>query len=317
MGDFDVSPCANNQLRNLDPLTSVTQPWRNRQTGSPMPFGRYVREEAAVAELANRNWPSRTINYAPLWSSVDLRDGNQALPNPMDPHRKKLMFDLLVKIGFKDIEVGYPSAGKADFDFIRNLIEHDQIPDDVTIGVFTPARQDLIDKTFEAIRGVDRAVVHLCNATACLWRDIVFGMSPAEVRQMSDMAARHIMRRAEEAGGSEIRFEYSPETFNMTEPEFALEVSDSVAKILGAAPDRPLILNLPTTVEIDSPNVFADQDHTCAVDDLDSWSDATAIGAEVHTFPSGHHYLVAHEADVTAEVALRLAERSDGSRNLS
>jgi 2-isopropylmalate synthase len=224
-----------------------------------MPFDRYARAAAAEAESPSRSWPTRTIDRAPLWSSVDLRDGNQALPNPMDPRRKGMMFDLLVRIGFKDIEVGYPSASQADFDFVRSLIENDKIPDDVTIGVFTPARLELIDRTFDAIRGADRAVVHLCNATACLWREVVFGLSPNEVRRMSDTAAEHMMRRAEEFDASQIRFEYSPETFNVTEPDFALEVSDSVAAIYGASPDRPLILNLPTTVEMDSPNVFANQ----------------------------------------------------------
>lgn len=223
-----------------------------------MPFDRYVRREDRAAPRV-RTWPTRSIQHAPLWSSVDLRDGNQALPNPMDPQRKGMMFDLLVQIGFKDIEVGYPSSSQADFDFVRGLIDDDRIPDDVTIGVFTPAKPELIDRTFEAIRGADRAVVHLCNATACLWRDVVFGMTPAQVRQMADTSARHMMRRADDYRGTQVHFEYSPETFNVTEPDFALEVSNSVATILEASPDRPLILNLPTTVETDSPNVFADQ----------------------------------------------------------
>jgi len=223
-----------------------------------MPLQRYVRnDERAVPSV--RTWPTRTIDHAPLWSSVDLRDGNQALPNPMDPQRKGMMFDLLVEIGFKDIEVGYPSSSQADFDFVRGLIEDDRIPDDVTIGVFTPAKPDLIDRTFEAVRGADRAVVHLCNATACLWREVVFGMTPEQVRHMADTSARHMMRRADDSRNTNIRFEYSPETFNVTEPDFALEVSISVATTLEASPDRPLILNLPTTVETDSPNVFADQ----------------------------------------------------------
>jgi 2-isopropylmalate synthase len=260
LGDLAVPPSGSTQLRTPAHPTPATQPWWNRQCGSSMPFDRYERDtQTAVYKPVTRLWPTRTIDRAPLWSSVDLRDGNQALPNPMDTRRKGLMFDLLVRIGFKDIEVGYPSASQVDFDFVRSLVEEDRIPDDVTIGVFTPARLDLIDRTFEAIRGVDRAVVHLCNATACLWRDVVFGMSASEVRRMADTAAHHMVRRADEFGPTRIRFEYSPETFNMTEPEFALEVCNSVAAICGAAPDRPLILNLPTTVETDSPNMFADQ----------------------------------------------------------
>lgn len=190
---------------------------------------------------------------------MDLRDGNQALAHPMDLHRKGKMFDLLVRIGFKDIEVGYPSASQADFDFVRSLIDGDRIPDDVTIGVFTPARPELIDRTFDAVRGADRAVVHLCHATACLWREVVFDMSMSDVRRMADSAARHMMRCADAFDPARLMFEYSPETFNITEPEFALEITHSVAAICGARPDRPLILNLPTTVETDTPNVFADQ----------------------------------------------------------
>ncbi|MGW6697959.1 2-isopropylmalate synthase [Nocardia sp. NPDC055049] len=248
-------------LRLASP-TPATQPFRNQQVDSPMPFGRYVRAAHPTQlrdEPAGRLWPTRTIDNAPLWSSVDLRDGNQALAHPMDLHRKAKMFDLLVGIGFKDIEVGYPSASQADFDFVRSIIDGDRIPDDVTISVFTPARPELIDRTFEAVRGADRAVVHLCHATACLWREVVFGMSMNDVRRMADGAAEHMMRCADTFDPSRLLFEYSPETFNITEPEFTLELANSVAAICGARPDRPLILNLPTTVETDTPNVFADQ----------------------------------------------------------
>ncbi|WP_079124168.1 2-isopropylmalate synthase [Streptomyces sp. NBRC 110611] len=225
-----------------------------------MPFQRYARSGGRLPhELTDRTWPTKSLVQAPLWASVDLRDGNQALSSPMDIERKSRMFDLLVHMGFKDIEVGYPSASDADFSFLRMLIEQDRIPDDVTISVFTPARPELIDRTFEAIEGADRAMVHLCHATACLWREVVFGMSTDEVRQMALRSAEHIARRADAAKGTELRFEYSPETFNVTEPEFVLQMSNAVTSMWDASPDRPVTLNLPTTVETDSPNVFADQ----------------------------------------------------------
>ncbi|MEU3504288.1 2-isopropylmalate synthase, partial [Streptomyces hundungensis] len=236
------------------------QPAWNTQRASAMPFARYAREHPRPAfDSSTRTWPARTATRAPLWASVDLRDGNQALSTPMDIDRKSRLFDLLVRIGFKDIEVGYPSASETDFAFVRTLIEKDLIPDDVTISVFTPARPELIDRTFEAIAGADRAMVHLCNATACLWRDTVFGMSRDEVRGMALRSAELIARRADAAVHSRLRFEYSPETFNVTEPDFALDVSNAVIDVWDASPDRPVTLNLPTTVETDSPNVFADQ----------------------------------------------------------
>ncbi len=177
----------------------------------------------------------------------------------MDSKRKGAMFDLLVQLGFKEIEVGYPAASEPDFGFIRDLIEQDRIPDDVTIVVFTPARPELITRTFESIIGVDRAVVHLCLATACLWREVVFGMSPDELREFTLSGAQQVAKLAGSMPGSELRFEYSPETFNITEPEFALSVSNEVAAVWEACPDRPVTLNLPSTVETDTPNVYADQ----------------------------------------------------------
>jgi 2-isopropylmalate synthase len=235
------------------------QPWWNPQRPSAMPIQRYVREESPVRlPPGSRTWVDRQIDRAPLWSSVDLRDGNQALANPMDLRRKRLMFDLLVRMGFKDIEIGYPSASEADYDFVRYLIENDRIPDDVTVCVFTPARPDLIERTFDAVRGADRAVVHLCHATACLWREVVFKMTPAEVLKLGRDSAAQMMRLADRSANP-VRFEYSPETFNVTEPEFALEITNAVAEALDATPDRPVILNLPSTVEAHAPSVFADQ----------------------------------------------------------
>ncbi|MFF1342472.1 2-isopropylmalate synthase [Streptomyces sp. NPDC058290] len=236
------------------------QLWWNTQRGSAMPFQRYERLGSRLPyDLADRTWPAKSLVKAPLWASVDLRDGNQSLSSPMDIERKSRMFDLLVRMGFKDIEVGYPSASDADFLFLRTLIEQDKIPDDVTISVFTPARTELIDRTFEAIEGADRAMVHLCNATACLWREVVFGMSADEVQQMALRSAEHIARRADATKGTQLRFEYSPETFNVTEPEYVLQVSNAITSLWDASADRPVTLNLPTTVETDSPNVFADQ----------------------------------------------------------
>ncbi|MFP1623733.1 2-isopropylmalate synthase [Streptomyces sp. 5K101] len=224
-----------------------------------MPFHRYARDEPVPTSGWSRRWPDRALDRAPVWASVDLRDGNQALADPMDTRRKKRMFDLLVATGFKDIEIGYPAASADDFDFVRELVGKDGIPDDVTVTVFTPARPELIERTFEAIRGAERAVVHLCHATACLWREVVFGMTPGEVLRMAVDGARQLVRLAERQPGTDIRFEYSPETFNLTEPELALEIANRVAEIVDATPGRPLVLNLPTTVETHSPHVFADQ----------------------------------------------------------
>ncbi|MFD7666785.1 2-isopropylmalate synthase [Streptomyces sp. NPDC059788] len=225
-----------------------------------MPFERYGRAaERVPGGPADRSWPQRVIRHAPLWASVDLRDGNQALAHPMDAARKSRMFDLLVRLGFKEIEVGYPAASEAEFSFVRDLIRRDRVPDDVTIVVFTPARPELIERTFEALRGARRAVVHLCLATACLWREVVFHMTPAELKGFTLDAARRVAGLADAMPGAAIRYEFSPETFNVTEPDFALEVSNAVLATWNAAPDRPVTLNLPTTVETDTPNVFADQ----------------------------------------------------------
>ncbi|MFE7460534.1 2-isopropylmalate synthase [Streptomyces sp. NPDC057554] len=224
-----------------------------------MPFHRYARDAVSPTSGWSRQWPDGRLDRAPIWASVDLRDGNQALADPMDMHRKQQMFDLLVATGFKDIEIGYPAASAHDFDFVRELVTKDGIPDDVTVSVFTPARPELIERTFDSIRGAERAVVHLCHATACLWREVVFGMSEREVVRMAVEGAQHLVRLAEREPGSDIRFEYSPETFNLTEPELALEIANRVAEVVDATAGRPLVLNLPTTVETHSPHVFADQ----------------------------------------------------------
>lgn len=210
--------------------------------------------------LDGRRWPSRTIERAPQWCSVDLRDGNQALVEPMGPDRKRTMFELLVRLGFKEIEVGFPSASQPDFDFVRELIEQRSVPDDVTIQVLTQAREDLIDRTFEAIDGAPRAIVHVYNATSPLFRRVVFGLDRAGVVDVAVRAVEHIRRRAQAiAAFTAVRLEYSPETFSATELEFTREICEAVIAAWDPTPSVPIILNLPATVEMATPNVFADQ----------------------------------------------------------
>jgi len=209
--------------------------------------------------LAHREWPSRTITTPPVWMSTDLRDGNQSLFEPMNGERKMRMFRTLCQIGFKEIEVAFPSASQTDFDFVRNLIEGGHIPDDVTIEVLTQAREHLIRRTMESLRGARRAIVHVYNATSQPFRDIVFGMSKAEVVDMAVSAVTLIKALAAEQPETEWVLEYSPETFTATELDFALEVCDAVTAAWGATPQNKVILNLPTTVEVASPNVYADQ----------------------------------------------------------
>ncbi|WP_329233881.1 2-isopropylmalate synthase [Streptomyces sp. NBC_01460] len=232
----------------------------NLQRPSAMPHHRYRPAQDRVAlPLTDRTWPSHRLERAPLWVPVDLRDGNQALAEPMDTARKRRLFDLLVTMGFKEIEVGYPSASRTDFDFVRHLAESGAVPDDVTVSVFTAARQDLIDRTVDSVEGLPRTVVHLYTATAPAWRDVVLGRSRSEVHAMIREAATHLMRRAGERPGADIRFEFSPEVFNLTEPDFVLDICNGLTELWEASPDRPVIHNLPATVEIATPNVYADQ----------------------------------------------------------
>jgi 2-isopropylmalate synthase len=242
-----------------DDIPSDAPRW-NPQRPSAMPHHRYQPAHQRVAlPLTDRTWPSRRIERAPLWVPVDLRDGNQALAEPMDTERKRRMFDLLVTMGFKEIEVGYPSASQTDFDFVRHLADSGAVPDDVTISVFTPARQNLIDRTVASVEGLPHTLVHLYTATAPTWRNVVLGRSRAEVHRLILDAAGYLMRKAEQRPGTDIRFEFSPEVFNLTEPDFVLEVCNSVTELWEAGPDRPVIHNLPATVEIATPNVYADQ----------------------------------------------------------
>jgi 2-isopropylmalate synthase len=221
------------------------------------PFRKY--RPYGIASLADRRWPDVKLTRPPLWCSVDLRDGNQALIEPMDSPRKRRMFDLLVATGFKQIEVGFPSASQTDFDFIRELIESQLIPDDVTIQVLTQARPDLIRRTFESLRGAPRAILHYYNATAPLFRRVVFRQDkPATVKLATD-AARLIVELAAAQPDTRWSFEYSPETFSFTEQDFGLEICQAVMDVFQPTRENPLILNLPSTVEVSTPNIYADQ----------------------------------------------------------
>jgi 2-isopropylmalate synthase len=210
-------------------------------------------------DFPDRTWPTRTITRPPVWLSTDLRDGNQALIEPMDAARKLRMFRQLVDIGFKEIEVAFPSASQTDFDFVRQLIEEDLIPDDVTIQVLTQSRDELIRRTFESLRGARRAIVHLYNPTAPLFRRVVYGKDRAGIVDIATTGARLFVECAASQAETDWRFEYSPETFTMTELDFALEICERVVDVLEPATRYPVILNLPATVEVATPNVFADQ----------------------------------------------------------
>jgi 2-isopropylmalate synthase len=229
----------------------------NPQQPSPMAWQRY--SAYRPVDLPDRTWPAAVITEAPRWCAVDLRDGNQALIDPMSPARKKKMFELLVAMGFKEIEVGFPSASQTDFDFVRMLIEEDMIPDDVVIQVLTQSREHLIERTFEAIRGAKQAIVHLYNSTSTLQRRVVFGLDKEGIKDIAVHGARLCKKYAEQiADETDVFFEYSPESYTGTELEFAVEVCDAVTEVWQPTPDRKVILNLPATVEMATPNVYAD-----------------------------------------------------------
>lgn len=210
-------------------------------------------------DLPDRTWPARSIDRAPRWLSTDLRDGNQALIDPMGSEKKTRFFDLLLKVGIKEIEVGFPSSGATDFDFIRGLVDSGRIPDDVTIQSLTQSRRDLIEKTFESMAGAPRAIVHLYNAVSPAWRDIVFNLDKAGVKAIAVEGANILMEQAAKYPQTDWHFEYSPETFSTAELEFSLEVCEAVMKVLKPTLAKPLILNLPATIEAAMPNVYADQ----------------------------------------------------------
>jgi 2-isopropylmalate synthase len=221
-----------------------------------MPFEKYQPWLPLV--LNDRTWPNRRIEKAPLWCSVDLRDGNQALIDPMDIERKRRMFETLVRMGFKEIEVGFPAASRPDFDFIRLLIEEDLIPEDVTIQVLTQCRDELIERTYESLLGARQAIVHFYNSTNPLQREVVFRQDKEGITEIAVSAAETALRLEPSLVGSKIRYEYSPESFTLTEPDYALAVCHAVMDVIQPTRERPLILNLPATVECFTPNVYGD-----------------------------------------------------------
>jgi 2-isopropylmalate synthase len=223
-----------------------------------MAYERYTPFRPLPITLEDRTWPTRRIAQAPVWCSVDLRDGNQALIDPMDPARKLRMFDTLVKMGFKEIEVGFPSASQPDFDFVRQLVEDDLVPDDVTIQVLTQCRDELIERTYQSIRGARRAIVHFYNSTSVLQRRVVFGLDKDGITQIAVNAARMCRKLEDSVPGTDVFYEYSPESFTATETDYAVEICEAVAEAIEPTTDRKLIMNLPATVEMYTPNVYAD-----------------------------------------------------------
>jgi 2-isopropylmalate synthase len=232
---------------------------RNAQQPSGMPIQKYIPFQDQIrVSLPDRTWPDKHLTVAPRWCAVDLRDGNQALIDPMNSERKLRMFTLLVSMGYKEIEVGFPAASQTDFDFVRQLIEDDLIPDDVVIQVLTQARESLIERTFESIRGAKQAIVHLYNSTSMLQRRVVFGLDEDGIVDIAVNAARLCQKLVETVPETEIYFEYSPESYTGTELEFAVRVCDAVTDVWQPTPDRKVILNLPATVEMITPNIYAD-----------------------------------------------------------
>lgn len=232
------------------------------QTPSGMPFTKYVPfHQTNAVDLPDRRWPSNRIERAPRWLSTDLRDGNQSLPEPMSPAKKRTMFDLLVRLGYKEIEIGFPSASQADFDFVRSLVDDGAVPEDVTISVLTQSRPELIHRTIDSLQGLPRATVHLYNATAPVFRELVFRNDRDATRELAVAGTREVLAYAEKVLPEDMVFgyEYSPEIFVDTELDFALEVSEAVMDVWEPAADREIVLNLPATVERSTPNVYADQ----------------------------------------------------------
>ncbi|MGN8025613.1 2-isopropylmalate synthase [Microbacterium sp. 22242] len=232
---------------------------KNNQRPSTMPVHKYrPYHEQIQVDLPDRTWPSARITQAPRWCAVDLRDGNQALIDPMSPERKRVMFELLVSMGYKEIEVGFPSASQTDFDFVRQLIEESLIPDDVTIQVLTQCREHLIERTYEAIEGAKQAIVHFYNSTSVLQREVVFRSDREGVKQIALEGARLCREFEKRIPDTEVYYEYSPESYTGTELDYAVEVCNAVIEVLEPTPDRKVIINLPATVEMATPNVYAD-----------------------------------------------------------
>src|SRR5918993_3265222 len=248
------------RVRTPSGAPNTGQPAWNTQRASQMPVSRYrtFAEEVENVTLADRTWPDRVVETAPMWCAVDLRDGNQALIDPMSPERKRRMFELLVRMGYKEIEVGFPSASQTDFDFVREIITSDSIPDDVTIQVLTQARPELIERTYEACEGAPRAIVHLYNSTSILQRRVVFRSDRPGIRKIATNGAEDVLRFSEKYPATDWRFQYSPESYTGTELEYAVEVCNAVSAIWQPTAESPMIVNLPATVEMATPNVYAD-----------------------------------------------------------
>lgn len=245
---------------NNDPLLPPARFIGDPQKPSRMPYNKYASySEQIPFDYPERTWPGKRLQRAPRWCSVDLRDGNQALVNPMDSERKLRFWNLLVSMGFKEIEVGFPSASETDFDFIRMLIERELIPDDVTIVVLTQCREHLIRRTYEALKGAKRAIVHFYNSVSVLQREVVFRKNKEEIKKLATDAAELCKDLEGEATGIDLYYEYSPESFTGTEPEYAVEVCNAVIGVIKPTPEHPMIINLPATVEMTTPNVFADE----------------------------------------------------------
>jgi 2-isopropylmalate synthase len=256
----DVQRAATSNIRMPSRPAPDDQPAWNTQRGSSMPVHRY-KPFAQVVEpisLPDRTWPDKVITKAPQWCAVDLRDGNQALIDPMSPARKRRMFDLLVRMGYKEIEVGFPAASQTDFDFVREIINDGAVPDDVSIQVLSQCRPELIERTFEALQGARKAIVHIYNSTSILQRRVVFREEREGIKKIATSAAEMVLELAGKYSDTDFRFEYSPESYTGTELSYAAEVCNAVTEIWQPTPDRPVIINLPATVEMATPNVYAD-----------------------------------------------------------
>ena len=257
--DLNAVAAASNGGNN-DPLLPPARFIGEPQKPSAMPYTKYVAYDKQVPfDYPERTWPGKRLQRAPRWCSVDLRDGNQALVNPMDSERKLRFWNLLVSMGYKEIEVGFPSASETDYDFIRMLIERELIPDDVTIVVLTQAREHLIRKTYECLKGAKRAVVHFYNSTSVLQREVVFRKDKDGIKKLATDAAELCKELENEAKGIDLYYEYSPESFTGTEPDYAVDVCNAVIDVIKPTPDHKMIINLPATVEMTTPNVFADE----------------------------------------------------------
>ncbi|MEV6441045.1 2-isopropylmalate synthase [Amycolatopsis sp. NPDC051716] len=248
------------KIRKPSRPAPADQPAWNTQRGTSMPVHRYRPWYDLIEniDLPDRTWPEKRIDRAPLWCAVDLRDGNQALIDPMSPARKRKFFDLLVRMGYKEIEVGFPAASQTDFDFVREIIEEHAIPDDVSIQVLTQCRPELIERTFKSLEGAPRAIVHIYNSTSILQRRVVFREEREGIKKIATQAAEMVVELAAKQPDTDFRFQYSPESYTGTELSYALEVCNAVTEIWRPTPEKPVILNLPATVEMATPNVYAD-----------------------------------------------------------